>query len=68
MSSKNNTCNVFKNKKNSEKYIDKTKTETCSTQNTLDFLRGSITASSLMVPNILFDLLKYNPKKIKNLM
>ena len=65
MSLKSNTWNVFKNKKNSKKYIDKTKRETCSTQTTLDFLRGSTTAGSMMVPNILFDLLKYNPKKIK---
>ena len=65
MSPKNIFWNVFKNKKNCDKFIDSSKKESCSNQTTLNFLMGSTTASPMMLPNILFDLLKYNPKKIK---
>ena len=57
--------NVFKNKKNCEKFINLSKNKSCSNQTTLDFLNGSTTAGAMMISNILFDLLKYNPKKIK---
>lgn len=63
--SENIYWNVFKNKKNCEKFINLSKNKSCSNQTTLDFLNGSTTAGAMMIPNILFDLLKYNPKKIK---
>tara|TARA_Y100000389_G_scaffold199093_1_gene236845 strand:- start:697 stop:1824 length:1128 start_codon:yes stop_codon:yes gene_type:complete len=65
MSPENVHWNVFKNKKNCEKFINLSKNKSCSNQTTLDFLNGSTTAGAMMIPNILFDLLKYNPKKIK---
>ncbi len=65
MSPENVYWNVFKNKKNCEKFINLSKNKSCSNQTTLDFLNGSTTAGAMMIPNILFDLLKYNPKKIK---
>jgi hypothetical protein len=65
MSPENVHWNVFKNKKNCERFINLSKNKSCSNQTTLDFLNGSTTAGAMMIPNILFDLLKYNPKKIK---
>lgn len=65
MNPENIFWNVFKNKKNCDKFIDSSKKKSCSNQTTLNFLMGSTTASPMMLPNILFDLLRYNPKKIK---
>ncbi len=62
MNPKNIAWNVFKNKKNYEKYIETTGTKTCSWQSGLNFKTGG---GANMVLNILFDLLKYNPKEIK---
>ena len=62
MNPKNIAWNVFKNEKNYEKYIETTGKETCSWQSGLNFKTGG---GANMILNILFDLLKYNPKEIK---
>ena len=63
--SKNEVWIVFKDKKFYDDYLNFSKTERASYQSTLSFIKDPTGASAMMIPNVIFDLLKYNPKKIK---